>query len=197
MDAMSRREFFRKTGADAALAGLLAASAATLRADPLGLPIGSQTYPHRALVKEGNFAGLAAILAGIGVKTLELCSPLGYSGVHQPLRCQDGQGDPGRPWAHVRERALQHEGAAGEAASSHRLGQRGRHHPDDHGHSCGGGNAPTLDDVKRAADEYNKIAAVAAASGIQQGLHNEGFESSEVDGSGPTTSCSSCSIPRS
>ncbi len=48
--------------------------------------------------------------------------------------------------------------------------------------TLGGGNTPTLDDVKRAADEYNRIAAVAAAAGIQQGLHNEGFESSEVDG---------------
>jgi len=39
-----------------------------------------------------------------------------------------------------------------------------------------------MDDVKKAADEYNKIAAVAAKSGIQQGLHNEGFEVSMVDG---------------
>ena len=45
-----------------------------------------------------------------------------------------------------------------------------------------GGNHPTLDQVKRAADEYNKIAAVAARAGIQQGLHNEGFELSMVDG---------------
>jgi len=36
--------------------------------------------------------------------------------------------------------------------------------------------------VKRAADEYNKIAAVAAKADIQQGLHNEGFELSMVDG---------------
>jgi len=36
--------------------------------------------------------------------------------------------------------------------------------------------------VKRAADEYNKIAQVAARAGIQQGLHNEGFEVSSVDG---------------
>ena len=36
--------------------------------------------------------------------------------------------------------------------------------------------------MKRAADEYNRIAAVAATNGLQQGLHNEGFESSEVDG---------------
>ncbi len=39
-----------------------------------------------------------------------------------------------------------------------------------------------LDEVKKAADEYNKIAAVAAKAGIQQGLHNEGFEVSMVDG---------------
>jgi len=44
-----------------------------------------------------------------------------------------------------------------------------------------GGNNPTLDQVKRAADEYNKIAAVAAKAGMQQGLHNEGFELSMVD----------------
>jgi sugar phosphate isomerase/epimerase len=48
--------------------------------------------------------------------------------------------------------------------------------------SLGGGNNPTMDDVKKAADEYNRIAAVAAKAGIQQGLHNEGFEVSMVDG---------------
>ena len=48
--------------------------------------------------------------------------------------------------------------------------------------TLGAGNTPTLDDVKRAADEYNKIAAVTAKAGMQQGLHNEGFELSEVGG---------------
>ena len=48
--------------------------------------------------------------------------------------------------------------------------------------SLGAESSPTLDDVKRAADEYNRIAAVAAQAGIQQGLHNEGFETSMVDG---------------
>ena len=48
--------------------------------------------------------------------------------------------------------------------------------------TLGAGNTPTMDDVKKAADEYNKIAAVAAKAGIVQGLHNEGFELSEVDG---------------
>src|SRR5439155_15803349 len=34
----------------------------------------------------------------------------------------------------------------------------------------------------RAAEEYNTIAASAANAGMQQGLHNEGFEVSTVDG---------------
>ena len=45
-----------------------------------------------------------------------------------------------------------------------------------------GGDHPALDQVKRAADEYNKIAAAAAKAGMQQGLHNEGFELSMVEG---------------
>jgi sugar phosphate isomerase/epimerase len=36
--------------------------------------------------------------------------------------------------------------------------------------------------VKRAADEYNKMGEQAAKAGIQQGLHNEDFELSTVDG---------------
>jgi sugar phosphate isomerase/epimerase len=48
--------------------------------------------------------------------------------------------------------------------------------------SLGGPRHPTMDDVKRAADEYNKIAAQSAAAGLQQGLHNEDFECSMVDG---------------
>src|SRR5438093_7079306 len=41
---------------------------------------------------------------------------------------------------------------------------------------------PTMDDVKRAAEEYNKIGERALKAGIQQGLHNEDFELSMVDG---------------
>jgi sugar phosphate isomerase/epimerase len=41
---------------------------------------------------------------------------------------------------------------------------------------------PTMDDVKRAADEYNKMGERAAKAGIQQGLHTEEFELSTVTG---------------
>src|SRR5687767_10748584 len=77
MAPISRREFFKKTATDAAIAGFLAAGAVRLHANPLGLPIGSQTYPHRAMIKEGNFAGLLKTLKDIGVESIELCSP-GY-----------------------------------------------------------------------------------------------------------------------
>ena len=39
-----------------------------------------------------------------------------------------------------------------------------------------------MDDVKRAADEYNKMGEQAAKAGIQQGLHNEDFELTMVGG---------------
>jgi sugar phosphate isomerase/epimerase len=183
MTSLSRREFFRKAGADAALVGLLAAGTTRLTAAPLGLPIGSQTYPHRAIIKDGNFAGLAATLAGIGVKTVELCSPYGYtefvslsdaSMVKQILEdhgltCESAHFS----MKELREKQSACIGWAKEIGITQMLTA-----------TLGSGNAPapTLDDVKKAADEYNKIAAVAATNGIQQGLHNEGFESSEVDG---------------
>jgi sugar phosphate isomerase/epimerase len=48
--------------------------------------------------------------------------------------------------------------------------------------SLDGPKNPTMDDVKKAADEYNKMGEQAAKAGIQQGLHNEDFELSMVDG---------------
>src|SRR6266852_877450 len=45
-----------------------------------------------------------------------------------------------------------------------------------------GPKKPTMDDVKHAADEYNKMGELSAKAGIQQGLHNEDFELSMVDG---------------
>jgi len=48
--------------------------------------------------------------------------------------------------------------------------------------SLDGPKNPTMDDVKHAADEYNKMGEKAAKAGIQQALHNENFETSTVDG---------------
>ena len=55
---------------------VLAATAAKLRATPLGLPIGCQIWPMRTMLKD--FPGFVKMVAGIGVTRLELCSPIGY-----------------------------------------------------------------------------------------------------------------------
>ena len=181
MAALSRRELLKKTATDAAVAGFLAAGAAELRANPLGLPIGSQTYPHRAMIKDGNFAGLLKMLADIGVGSVELCSPLGYTDfaslsdgkqvrtliADHGLKCESAHFN----MRELREKQSESIAWARDAGITQMITA-----------SLGGGNTPTMDDVKKAADEYNKIAAVAAKAGMQQGLHNEGFEVSMVGG---------------
>jgi sugar phosphate isomerase/epimerase len=48
--------------------------------------------------------------------------------------------------------------------------------------SLEGPQKPTMDDVKRAVEEYSKIGQQEAKAGITPGLHNEGFEVSTVNG---------------
>ena len=160
---------------------LLLAAGARLRANPLGLPIGSQTYPHRAMIKEGNFAGLLKTLKDIGVDAVELCSPIGYaefSSLSDGKQVKSILSDHGMKCesGHFSMRELRSsQDKSIEWARDVGITQMITA-------TLGGGNTPTMDDVKKAADEYNQIAAVAAKAGIQQGLHNEGFEMSEVDG---------------
>src|SRR5881398_2464703 len=78
MDEISRREFLKQSAADvAAAAAFVPVAARELQANPLGLPIGSQTWPHRQRIKDGDFAGLCRDMAALGIGTIELCSP-GY-----------------------------------------------------------------------------------------------------------------------
>jgi len=180
MSRQSRRTFLRTTANASIIAGASAAGL-PLSAAPLGLPIGSQTYPHRAMIKDGDFAGLARILADIGVQSLEMCSPLGYAEfapladgkavkrvlADHGLTCVSGHFS----MKELRERQAESIRWAQDVGITQMITA-----------TLGGSNTPTLDDVKKAADEYNGIAAVAAKAGIQQGLHNEGFEVSMVDG---------------
>jgi hypothetical protein len=78
MSRLSRRTFLRTTANASIVARAWAAGLRPIGAAPLGLPIGSQTYPHRAMIKDGDFAGLAKIFVDIGVQAVELCSPIGY-----------------------------------------------------------------------------------------------------------------------
>lgn len=184
MAVMSRREFFRVAAVDTAVAGFLAAGALELRANPLGLPIGSQTWPHRAMLKD-DFPGLVKTLADIGVTRLELCSPIGYGAEFAPLangkEVKKILADHGMmaESSHFSMRELREKQAESIAwAKDVGITQMMTATLGD----GNGGSNPTMDQVKKAADEYNKIAEVAARAGLQQGLHNEGFEVSMVDG---------------
>ncbi len=178
--ALSRREFFEKTSTGVAVAGFLAVHGAELDASPLGLPIGSQTWPHREAMKR-DLRGLLKQLADLGAGQIELCSPLGYeefTGLPKPAELKRILADNGLACAsaHFSMKELR-ETQPASIAWAKEVGITQMITA-----TLGRGNNPTMDDVKAAADEYNKIAAAAAEAGIQQGLHNEGFEVSTVDG---------------
>jgi sugar phosphate isomerase/epimerase len=184
MSAISRREFLKDAAKGAAAAGFVSAGARELRANPLGMPIGCQTWPVRAMIAE-DFPGTIKRLAEAGFQTIELCSPVGYA--------DSGFAGLGKYTGTELRRILGDAGVS--TVSSHfgieelRGNQQGRiAWAKDVGltqmivPSLGGPRKPTMDDVKRAADEYNKMGEQAAKAGIQQGLHNEDFELSMVDG---------------
>jgi sugar phosphate isomerase/epimerase len=168
---------------NSAAAGCLCATARELGANPLGLPIGSQTYPHRQRIKDGEFAGLCKDLAALGVGTIELCSP-GYA---EFASLADGKQtrriieDHGLkcPSAHFEMRELrtkqQEMIAWAKDIGMTQMGTATLSGPSQSG-------VTTMDAVKKAADEYNKIAENAARAGLQQFLHDETFEMSKVDG---------------
>jgi sugar phosphate isomerase/epimerase len=184
---MTRREFLKTTGKQAAVAGLLSAGAAgtlELRANPLGLPLGCQTWPVREMIAK-DFPGTIKQLAAAGFQSIELCSPVGYedSGFaglakYTPTELKKILSDAGVTCvsSHFGMDELRKD-QPGRIAWAKETGLTQMLVA-----SLGGPKNPTLDDVKRAADEYNKMGELAAKSGIQQGLHNEDFECSTVNG---------------
>ena len=73
MDEISRREFLKQSAATSAAAAFLPIAAREMKMNPLGLPIGSQTWPHRERIKNGDFAGLCRDMAALGIGSIELC----------------------------------------------------------------------------------------------------------------------------
>lgn len=152
-------------------------------ANPLGIPIGSQTYPFRQRIKNGDFAGVCADLASLGVGNVELCSP-GYSefaGLTDAKQTRKILDDHGLkcPSAHFSLRELRSRQQE-MIAWAHDIGMTQMGTASLNGKMQNG--ATSMDAVKSAADEYNRIAEVAARAGMQQFLHDENFEMSKVDG---------------
>ncbi len=183
MSVISRRTFVRKSAADAAVAGLLSALPRHLRAAPLGLPIGSQTYPHRQRIKDGDFAGLCRDLASLGVGAVELCSPAyaEFAGLADGKQTRKILEDHGlkAPSAHFTLEELRSR-LPQAIAWARDIGMTQMGTATLSGRVEGG--VTTMETVKRAAEEYNRIAEAVAKAGMQAFLHNERFENSKVDG---------------
>jgi sugar phosphate isomerase/epimerase len=184
MSGMTRREFIRNAAAGAAAAGLASAGALELHANPLGLPIGCQTWPVREMIAK-DFPGTLKQLAAAGFQAIELCSPVGYAdsgfagvGKYGSSDLRSIVADAGLicQSSHFSMDELRKD-QAGRIEWAKNVGLTQMMVP-----SLDGPRQPTMDDVKRAADEYNKMGEKAAAAGIQQGLHNENFELTMVDG---------------
>jgi sugar phosphate isomerase/epimerase len=185
MSAISRRAFLKNAAAQAATAGVLAAAGAlNLRANPLGMPIGCQTWPVREMIAK-DFPGTIKQLSAAGFQSIELCSPVGYA----------DSGFAGLAKYKGAELRTILADAGVTCVSSHFEIEELRANQEDRiawakdlgltqmlVPTLNGPKNPTTEDVKRAADEYNKMGERAAQAGIQQGLHSEEFELSMADG---------------
>lgn len=178
MQMISRRSFV------GAAAGVAAAACESLRADPLGMPIGCQTYPVREVLGK-DFPGTLRELASIGYRTIEMCSPPGYerSG-YAPLmnlkasemrriirdaglRCES---------SHYQFRELK-ENLDERIAFAKELGLKQMIVA-----SFGLPRNASMSDWTRAADELNQIGEKTGKAGLQTGFHNHHNEFAQIDG---------------
>ena len=182
MAGVSRRDFLQQAGGASAALAFMVANGITLDASPLGLPIGSQMWPHRARIGTDGYDGLAAVLKdlkAIGIEIVELVSPSGefqaLTDGKQVRKILDDNGIKS-PSAHFR-------GVRTNLPTliqwAHDIGMTHMSMASMSGPLVNG--VTTLEAVKRTCDEYNKLGAIAKKEGLQMMTHNEGFENSRLE----------------
>jgi len=184
MPEISRREFLEKSAVGSAMAGLLAANAATVGATPLGLPIGSQTYPHRQLIADGKFPDLLTELKNIGIERIELCGFLG--GTFYPefkSLMADGKATRKVIEDHGLKAISCHfmftelrDNLQRAIAWSKDMGLEQIMVPTIKSATPGVPTTGTLDEAKQLVDQFHKMAAEIVKAGMRAGAHNEAFD---------------------
>lgn len=178
MQTLSRRQFLYGSATGVALAAM------GLKASPLGMPIGCQTYPLRESIGK-DFAGTLRQIAAGGYRMIEMCSPFSYgkndfgrladlkaTGIRQAIQ----EAGLGCVSCHFQFKELK-ESLDDRIAFAKELGLKQmivstfalRH------------DAP-MADWTQAAGEMNKLGEQTQKAGIQLGFHNHNFEFREIDG---------------
>jgi sugar phosphate isomerase/epimerase len=178
---MNRRMFLMRGAA----ASALLTDTRYLSANPLGLPIGCQTYPVRKSIST-DFVGTMKGLRAAGFTQIELCSPYGYDEFSslrkykpQELRRMLNDWGLGCISAHWAPNEL-FQKADESIAYAKEFGMTQMAIA-----ALGPFNSKTtqtVDDVKRYVEPFNTFAEKAYAAGIIALLHNEGFVSKYIDG---------------
>lgn len=174
MRTISRREWLG--GAAAAIA-----AGQVLRADPLGMPIGVQTWIVRDALQK-DFSGTLHMLAESGFRAIEMCSPPGY-----------GWTSLANMTAVQMRKTI--ESAGLHCESCHYQFQELRRNLDDRiafakdlgltqmvVSTFALPNTATMAEWLSAAAELNTIGEKIRKAGIQLGFHNHDFEFREIDG---------------
>lgn len=183
MRAISRRQFLGVSAVGVA-AGYLMRGGTGSRANPLGFPIGCQTWPFRETIGS-DFDGTLRRIASDGYQSIEMCSPPGYERYgFGPLASLKGS----EMRARIRAAGLQcqscHFGFAElkehmdeRVAWAHELGLKQMIIS-----TFALPTSATMADWMQAAGEANKLGERAHRAGVQLGFHNHDFEFQKIDG---------------
>lgn len=183
INAISRRSFLQ-VGTVGAIGAIGVAGAGRLGANPLGYPIGCQTWPVRETIGK-DLDGTLKELAGWGFERIELCSPAGYEKMGfgplvqmKPaelrariqaagLGCESCHFGFGELKDHLDERVAfaQELGLKQMILATFWLPKEA-----------------TMADWMRAVDQANKFGERTLKAGIQFGFHNHEFEFQKIDG---------------
>ncbi len=184
MQNISRREFINKSAIGITAAGCLAGAASRASANPLGMPIGFQSWSVQQLLQK-DFDGTLKQMAGYGFQSMELCSPpsyrqFGFGGLvnlkgselrikinNAGLTCESCHYQWDELKTSLDERIAYAKDLGLERMILSTFGLPPK---------------ATLDDWKKNAEELNKMGEKALAAGIQLGFHNHDFEFKEIGG---------------
>jgi len=187
MNKLTRRQFIGRSAFGIGSAFVASHFPAELNANtplrPVRYPLGFQVWTIRELVIK-DFAGTMKMMAGMGYRSVEMCSPSGYeSSGFGPLMKMTGS----EMRKIINDAGMQLESTHyGRNQQRNTLDERIKW-PTESGQnqmilaSFGLPKNATLSDWMKAADELNRIGEKTKKAGIQMGFHNHHTEFAKIN----------------